>query len=382
VTSGFYFFLSYEHQAPLTGQRPEELDRWVRSFFERLCEAVDGRAVPGSGRRAGFADFDVPVGADWNRALLDALGATEVFVPLYSPNYFARTRPRRELESFRRRMTRAQVPADGRVVPALWTPPLGSAGADWAQEALAVTGAVPGYAENGLQALLRLDMYNDVFDQVLGLLADRIVEIAETRPVAHSSAEAPDDIALPSQDAPVTRRFAVTVAAGDPDWRPFADQARSLAEYAEDVASRFDFVVDTFALTDGTALSGSPGIVLIDPEHLARPGRSGPVEAALADRPPWVLPLVVGTPEAVGNALSDGRLRDSLASAEVVRRDVAARADRGVLSLQEFVGFMPFLVTEAERLYLRYNPMPQPAPDKPGSMPRLDRPPTQREGGR
>ncbi|MBO2450955.1 hypothetical protein J4573_27925 [Actinomadura barringtoniae] len=396
MTGGYSFFLSYAHSTPLTGERPDQLDRWVRLFFEDLRDAVQRRAEAdaagrpgpdlgsssGSGRRDGFADFTVPVSADWNDRLLTALGAADVFVPLYSPNYFARARPRRELEAFRRRMDDAGVPPDNRVVPVLWTPPLGTAGSDWARDALAVTGPEPDYADNGLQALLRLDIYRSVFDRIVDRLAERIVEIGDTGRLRPSRVEDIDSIVLPSQDESAGRQFAVTVVADDLDWKPFPDQELSLAEYAEDVANRFDFVVDTVALPATGGLSGSPGVVLVDAEHLARPERRATVEEALRDRPPWVLPVLVGAPEATRKALTSRSLRDILGFAETVRRDVSSRVDHGVGSLKEFVEFMPFLVTEAERLYLRHGPMPQPAPDKPGSMPRLNRPPTQREDDR
>jgi len=81
-----------------------------------------------------------------------ALSTAEVFVPLYSPGYFARSWPGREWASFERRMTDSGVqnPLE-RFAPVLWIPLPPGHDETGLTEALELGAGQDGYAENGLR---------------------------------------------------------------------------------------------------------------------------------------------------------------------------------------------------------------------------------------
>src|SRR6476659_7455305 len=108
----YYFFLSYAHSAPPDPDPEDERgpveepdsDPVVEKFYEDLAGAVRARARPGSREPMGFFDQAIPAGSDIKAELSRALGAAQVFVPLYSPSYVTRSWPLREQEVFRRRL--------------------------------------------------------------------------------------------------------------------------------------------------------------------------------------------------------------------------------------------------------------------------------------
>ena len=113
---GRYFFLSYAHSPPLasgwtgTGSASSDPDRWVRQFFLDLSESVREHASPRSGLAPGFFDHGISPGLDWKTSITEALGTAEVFVPLYSPRYFAWSWPGREWACFSDRMISSGIP--------------------------------------------------------------------------------------------------------------------------------------------------------------------------------------------------------------------------------------------------------------------------------
>jgi FxsC-like protein len=389
--SGSYFFLSYEHSPPLAGSLKADPDQWVRRFFNDLKKSVARHGRPRSGLAPGFFDQQIPLGSDWKAAFSRALGAAEVFVPLYSPGYLARSWPGREWACFHQRMVQAGLEDPmRRFVPVLWIPLPSGQDPPGLQEALAVGASEPAYAENGLRALLRLTPYRASYEVVVDRLAARIVEIAENTPV-HPS-DVPDIAQVQSQfsaEASIAV-FAVAVAAlalptlpdgrdpagyGDSsiDWRPFPhDQEISLAEYAARVAEQLDFAVLVTALEKtGDRLSDKPGVILIDPWFIASDQGLGVLRSFVSDLPSWVLPLLVldSTEVARAGPLTQ-EVKTILDEAGVARTEAARHAIRGVSSLKEFVSLMPILVAEAERHYLRHGPG-QRSTAGPGSRPRL-----------
>jgi FxsC-like protein len=384
VTAGLrasYFYLSYAHSPPLAGTPAASPDQWVRMFFEDLTAAVRSLGSGRLGIAPGFFDQEIPLGSDWRAFLTQALSTAEVFVPLYSPGYFARSWPGREWASFERRMTNAGMrnPLE-RFAPVLWIPlPPGQNETDLA-DALALGAGQDGYAENGLRALLRLKPYGAAYATIVERLAMHIVKLAESAPVTPSVAPDIDSVQSPFAPAASAGMFAVTVAApGGTGWRPFPDvQELPLAEYAATVAEQLDLAVRITDLDQaGEQLGENPGVILIDPEFAAGEGGERALREVAGTVRPWILPVLVRSHE------SDQRetrlteriqailgLTEAAGPATRPARSGVPEAVDGISSLERFVALMPSLVAEAERQYLRLGPIHR-ATAPPGSRPRL-----------
>jgi FxsC-like protein len=113
-----YYFFSYS--------REDAADSYLYRFHDDLARelAVRGRIHIGA---AGFLDKNQPIGAEWSKSTGDALGNCKVFVPLYSPNYFASTYCGQEWHAFTARIA-AHRQATGKslasIVPVWWLPPI------------------------------------------------------------------------------------------------------------------------------------------------------------------------------------------------------------------------------------------------------------------
>ena len=392
---GRYFFLSYAHSPPLAGSfrnldrdGPQDPDQWVSTFFHDLSTAVDSRRSRDSGLAPGFFDRDVPVGSDWKAALIEALGSAEVFVPLYSPGYFAQSLPGREWACFQERMKDAGLESPlPRMVPVLWIPVPGEPGYAGLQEARAIGADDGPYRENGLRALLRLRPYHASYQQIVDRVATRILDIAERAPLRPSTVPDIDAVAsaFKPEDSPAP--FSVAVAAptlrtipagrgpagyGDRsvDWRPFGGAPETpAAMYVARVVEQLGFaVLETPVEKNGDLPTGRPGIILIDPWFIADDPRRRVFESLVDDLPSWVLPLVVLEPGANQRTVELAeRVRTILTEAKLARTRTARRAIKGVNSPQGFVNLMPLLVVEAGRQYLRLGPIRR---SKPRSGPR------------
>ena len=390
---GSYFFLSYAHSPPLAqvlaGDPPEAPDEWVSGFFADLSQAVSSRAGEDSRLAPGFFDRDIPVGSDWTAALTRALGTAQVLVPLYSPEYLTRSWSGREWACFEARLKSARV-ADplSRFLPVLWIPVPADYRPRGLDEALSLApeSAARPYLENGLRAMLRLKPYRTSYEMIVARLAERIVRLAETAPIEPSEVPDIDQMTSPFGAEVDATVFAVVVAApslpavppgGDSEayrnsgseWRPFGrNQELPLAEYAQLVAEQLDFAVMVTEIEKtGDLLNNAPGVVLIDPWYLAGKDQLEVFRDFTLQLPPWVLPVLVSDPKA-GPYLEQAKAL--LGKSHMSKSEPARRGLRGVTSLPDFVGLMPFLVAQAEREYLRRGPIQRPTA-RPGSRPRL-----------
>jgi hypothetical protein len=153
--------------------------------------------------------------------------------------------------------------------------------------------------------------------------------------------------------------FTVEIAApggSSADWRPFPAQELSLAEYARQIAERFDLKVEVIELTADRDLDTSrPGIILIDPRFMTIQGGRSALEAAVAELPKWVLPLIIldQPDDARTEELAD-QVRDLLFAAGALRVRSARRGARGVSSFRAFSLLVRDLVLEAEGQYIPY----------------------------
>jgi FxsC-like protein len=387
---GSYFYLSYAHASPLAGVLQGDPDPWVNRFFHDLTAAVGRLADPASGLTPGFVDQEMPVDADWTAELNRALSTAEVFVPLYSPPYFARSWPGKEWACFRDRL--ALVGIDDpvqRCAPVLWVPLPYDQSPPGLDQAMALGAAEPAYAENGLRALLRLTPYRASYDHVVGRLARRIVDLAELDTLTPSPA--PDLATVPSAFLPGDSRavFAVAVAAppagelatrrdragygvSSTDWRAFPEEQKlSLADYAGLVAEQLDFAVTVADFGQLRSLPTGPGVLLVDPWLAGSQQKLAELRTLTAQLPPWIIPLLVfgsGSGDRAA-ALADD-VRGALGESARRTTETAQRAISGVETLGDFVSLMPVLVAEAERQYLRLGPVRYTRP-KSGSRPML-----------
>jgi FxsC-like protein len=383
-----YFFLSYARSDPLAGNPQENPDKLVERFFGDLVEAVRQRASRRAGLDPGFFDQQIPVGSDWKQRLSQALSTAQVFVPLYSIGYLTNSWPGREFTCFQRRVEQVGRVNPARwLVPVLWAPLAGVADPPGLREALDPGVAEPDYRENGLRALLKLRLYHDTYQTVVDHLAKQIVKVAEDDPL--EPAQVPDieqvesafppggpvavfviEVAAPTlSTAPAgrdTRPYGETPA----HWRPFPGQELSLAEYARQVAERFDFDARVTGLTGA---GRRPGIIVIDPEYIADENSRAVLESVAMALPRWVLPLVVlGQPGDRRTRELAAQVMNILVRAKALPTESARQAASGVKSLDEFVSILPVLVAEAERQYLRYRSSRVPSPRSAG-RPRLGR---------
>jgi FxsC-like protein len=364
-----YFFLSYAYSPTIAEYPRADPDRWVRRFFRDLSAAVRKYASRSAGPVLGFFDQDVPFGPDWKESLVQALGTAEVFVPLYSVLYLARPWPGREWACFHRRMEMAGLPEpERRFVPVLWAPLSGSEEPPGFREALALGRDNPGYAEDGLQALLKIESYRDSYLAVVDLMARRIVVLAEESPVEPSEVPDIDDIESAFRPerhlavfaietaVPASRVTAAKSGAGGVGWCPFPQQEFSLSDYASKIAERFDFKAEVSEIKPvSDPRARRPGIILIDPWYIANDGGRSALESAVDQLPRWVLPLlIVDQPDDNRTQALARQVREILRAVGALPTDSSRRAARGVSSLDDFVSLVRVLVAEAERQYLRY----------------------------
>ena len=376
---GVYFFLSYAHSAPTSERVQSDSDPAVGVFFADLAAAVAARATPAAGMEIGFFDQQIPPGADMKALLSDALGSAEVFVPLYSPGYFAKSWPMREQEVFRRRLLAASTAEpEQRIVPILWTPLL-----SWEQppieaRALSIGAGISDYGENGLRALCMLTSYQTSYRLILSLLADEIVKVAERSPLGPSAAPDLDDVPGPvaaeagflvAMLAPrhgVSRAPRVVKGGENPWWRTDAEQRiPPVAEYAGSVAERLglDTRVADFAEVE-ELFDQTPAIVIVDPWIVAD-RRSQFLASTFAGLPKWVVPLVL-----------DGQRGDPTLDSAMTEKAVEALGSalpvpvNRVNSMDQLDEILPTLVTRARRTYLREGPVfPPPGSSKrPGRL--------------
>jgi aminoglycoside 3-N-acetyltransferase len=357
-TPGRYFFVSYARLCPLPPVPGTDLtdppDQWVNEFFRDLSDAVSERAASGSRLRPGFLDVEVSSGPRGQHGLADELGAAEVFVPLLSPDYYRRSWPQREWASFEERLREAgAVDLHERFAPVLWVPIPADGEMPGLADALSLAdGAVlRPYTDYGLRALQRRPEYRDHYQRIVGELATRIVSIAEKAPLGPSPMSLTEvtDRASPETGAKV---FAIAVTGRLGTWG-----GAQPAEYARLAAESLGFAVrvTAFAQTPGQ-LESAPGVLLVDPNAIAGDEARRDLDGKVADLPPWVLPVIMAS-RRVRDQADDRSLHLERSYRSYQRKpDVVRRAIRGVSSLREFVTLMPYLVTHAEREYLRHGP--------------------------
>lgn len=321
---GSYFHLSYAQSPPLAETVQAGPDQWVREFYRDLATAVREQASPNSDLGPRLYDQEIPLDS-WRASLTEALSRAEVFVPLYSPGYFARSWPGREWACFERRLRDANV-ADPlqRFRPVLWTPLPSDLDAPDLTELMA--DAEREYAENGLRTLLRLQPYRPTYERIVRRLAAQIVDLADNSPIGPSLAPDIDAVQSPFQAEAYGAVFAITMAVprirdlprdmdrsgygeSRKDWKPYPrDREARLTEHAASIVERMDLAVMVTGIEKkrGDKLTSRPGVIIIDPWFIGTERGLADLQSFVTNLPPWVLPIVV-----LG-ASRDARSADSL----------------------------------------------------------------------
>ncbi len=367
MATPLYFFLSYAHSGPSSDVETTPSDHGVSNFFHDLSDEVAAQAELPASTRTGFFDGLVKPGDDWKAEVQTALGEARIFVALYSPSYFRKSTTMRERESFRRRLTALKVTEmAAHIVPVLWTP-----FAPWdvdeeIADALRLADDVQEYVENGLRALGMLNLFRPQYEQIVKRVAARIVESATRYPLEPSLApQVPEQLTHDAEfivaviapsltNLPVGRGGAGYGVSGA-DWRPFGDeQARPIADYAQSVAERLGSatVIREFHHARST-LDRRPGLVLIDPWIIRTVGGPELLTQAMQGLPAWATPLLVFDVDAPANATA-GRVVDEVTEllTALDQPDIQLM-DR----LEEFVDFLPEMVTRARRRFLKQSPL-------------------------
>ncbi|MGH3616083.1 MAG: TIR-like protein FxsC [Pseudonocardia sp.] len=367
VRHSVYFFLSYAHSAPTSERVRSDSDPSVGVLFADLAAAVADRARPAEGMEIGFFDQHIPSGADIKVLLSHALGSAEVFVPLYSPGYFAKSWPMREQEVFRRRLRAANAVApDKHIVPILWTPFPSWEQTPTVARALGIGAGISDYGENGLRALCMLASYRRSYQRVLSWLADEIVTVAEGSALGPSAAPDLDDVPGPAPAAEagflvamlaprhgVSRAPQAVKGGENPWWRTYSGRRiPPVAEHAGSVAERLglDTRVTDFVEVE-ELFDQTPAIVIVDPWVVAErdPTFLTFIFAAL---PKWVVPLVL-----------DGQQGDPSSGSAMAEKAVEALGSalqvpvNRVNSMDQLDEILPTLVARARRIYLREGPV-------------------------
>ncbi len=177
-----YFFLSYARTPRISANDPNP-NLWVTKFYRALCQEIMQISRPPDGVSPGFMDQELRVGAAWNERLTKELATCRVFVPLYSPRYFANEPCGKEWAAFDLR--RKQLMEQGAdfpevVLPVFWVPVRPD---DLPEMAHPIQFHDPAlgaqYQERGVYGLIKLHRCSDHCKSVVAALARRIVDLAE-----------------------------------------------------------------------------------------------------------------------------------------------------------------------------------------------------------
>ncbi|MFG3506470.1 TIR-like protein FxsC [Streptomyces sp. NPDC047821] len=398
-----YFFLSYAHTPRYRAGDPGP-DMWVERFFRDLNGHVTAMTDLPPGVPAGYMDRELRSGEGWSERLGQVLATCRVFVPLYSPRYFASETCGQEWYAFAQRAINHQARhnrlADG-IVPALWVPvrpdqlPAPAAGLQFSHRAFGDR-----YVTDGLYGLIKLRMFAEEYERAVYELAKRVVSVADSagigpgRPVDHR--------AVPSAfgrtgDGP--RPIRVTVAAptchdlpdgrdpayyGDTpqQWNPYHPEvARPIAGITEDLLRSLNYRPTVVPFGHGTAAADDvrapdgPEILLVDPWFLDHQEHRERLAAYDAEHRPWVGVVVPRSPQDLQSRAVDGELTRVLETTMPVtmRQGRAAHraAVRGVPSMEAFGRILPQVVEAAHQQYLRHA---APAVGRRPDVPRLSTP--------
>ncbi|MER5769443.1 TIR-like protein FxsC [Streptomyces sp. NPDC001985] len=388
-----YFFLSYAH-TPRFGVGGPDPDMWVERLFRDLCGHVLALTDLPAGSPAGFMDREIRTGEGWSERLGETLSTCRVFVPLFSPRYFASEMCGKEWYAFAQRAIYHHAKSNRSVeaiVPALWVPvpPKQLPGpAERLQFNHRAFGDL--YVTEGLYGLIKLRRFAEEYEAAVYELAKRIVSVADTTRVASGSPvdyrHAPSAFGKPSGGP---RPMHLTVAAPtrhdlpdgrapeyygkDPqDWNPYhPDSARPLALVAQDLVRSLNYqaTISSFdheSPPDPRQPPTRPEILLMDRWALEDDERCARLAAFDAEPRPWVSLVVAWNRDDPQSRASESdlvRKLERIMPRQMSQGRPACRlAARGVFSMEAFGHILPEVVESAAQEFLRHAEVFPPAP--------------------
>ncbi|MEU3216234.1 FxsC protein [Streptomyces sp. NPDC006971] len=389
-----YFFLSYAH-TPGYG-RGTDPDMWVERLFQDLCGHVMAMTDLPAGASAGFIDREIGAGEGWSERLGEVLATCRVFVPLFSPRYFASEMCGKEWYAFAQRAIHHRARSNQRaeaIVPALWVP-VPPSQLPGPAERLQFNHRDFGdrYVSDGLYGLIKLRLFAEEYERAVYELAKRIVNVADTirlgtgRPVDYRMA--PSAFGPPNSTV-APRPMQVTIAAptrhdlpegrsadyyGDTpqDWNPYhPSSVRPLAYVAEDLVRSLNYqaTISSFdeesGHSEGKQAPSRPEILLVDRWALQDEDRRRRLAAFDAENRPWVTMVVPWNREDQESRAAEAELTEKLERTMPTKmrqgRAFCRAAAKGVPSMEAFGQILPQVVEVAAQQYLRHAAVYPPA---------------------
>ncbi|MET7503998.1 FxsC protein [Streptomyces microflavus] len=383
-----YFFLSYAH-TPGYGSGTDP-DMWVERLFRDLCGHVMAMTDLPAGASAGFMDREIRSGEGWSERLGETLATCRVFVPLFSPRYFASEMCGKEWHAFEQRAihhrARSNQPAEA-IVPALWVP-VPPSQLPGSAERLQFNHRDFGerYVTDGLYGLIKLRLFAQEYERAVYELAKRIVRVADTvridtgRPVDYRLA--PSAFGSVSSGVGAPRPMQITIAAptrhdlpdgrnsdyyGDhpQDWNPYHPAAaRPLAYVAEELVRSLNYQAritsfdEESGRPEGKAPPSTPEILLVDRWALQDEDRRRRLAAFDAENRPWVTMVVPWSREDHQSRAAEAELTEKLEATMPAKmrhgRTFCRAAARGVPTMEAFGQILPQVVEVAAQQYLKH----------------------------
>ncbi|MFF5706304.1 TIR-like protein FxsC [Streptomyces sp. NPDC012794] len=407
-----YFFLSYAH-TPRFGPGGPDPDMWVERLFRDLCGHIMALTDLPAGSEAGFMDREIRSGEGWSERLGAALATCRVFVPLFSPRYFASEMCGKEWFAFAQRTIQhgavSNQPAAEAIVPALWVP-VPPSQLPGPAERLQFNHNTFGerYVTDGLYGLIKLRGYADQYEQAVYELARRIVRVAET--VRLHPVRSLDYRVVPSAfghgggqgggpGSGPARTLHVTVAAASrhdlpdgrspdyygesaTDWNPYHPASqRPVAYVAEDLVRNLNYQTTMSSFDDEAGHFDSkqpptrPEILIVDRWAVEDEQRRRRLAAFDQEHRPWINVVVPWNrydhQSRVREAELAHRLEETLPVKMSQGRAACRAAANGVASLETLGQILPQVVEAAAQQYLRHAQVYLPAGNASTERPRL-----------
>ncbi|MFZ3469338.1 TIR-like protein FxsC [Streptomyces sp. 4.24] len=388
-----YFFLSYAH-TPRFGAGGPDPDMWVERLFRDLCSHVMALTNLPAGAEAGFMDREIRSGEGWSERLGAALATCRVFVPLFSPRYFASEMCGKEWFAFAQRAIQHEAlsnqPAEA-IVPALWVPvppsqlPLPAERLQFNHNTFGER-----YVTDGLYGLIKLRGYAEQYESAVYELAKRIVRVAETvrldpiRPLDYRLV--PSAFGSPSSTA---RTLHVTVAAasrhdlpegrspeyyGDSalEWNPYHPVSqRPIAYVAEDLVRNLNYQTSVGSFDDEAGHFDSkqpptrPEILIVDRWAVEDEQRRTRLAAFDQESRPWINVVVPWNRYDHQSRAKESELAHRLEETMPVKmsqgRAACRAAANGVANMETLGQILPQVVEAAAQQFLRHAQVYPPA---------------------